>query len=190
MSLGESLLIVVGLSLNVFLIAEYEGSMLRSIHIKKLLCMCGIFFLLQIAAMMGGYAVTLVPFFQETSSTELKKMCRGMAMILFLILALVMIYKAWKKEIILERLSEIRFKRIFLEALVIAFFTFLAGIGCGFLVIGMESVCFITGCATILAVLAGISTGYHQGYRFRSGIYGTGGVLFLIAGFDVMFRYL
>ena len=67
MNLTECLLIIMGLSLHIFLVAEYEGTMLRQIHIGKLICVCRI----KIQAMSVGYLITMIPLFRQ-SSQDLK----------------------------------------------------------------------------------------------------------------------
>ena len=190
MDVTECLLIVIGLSLNVFLEAEYEGTMLKKVHLNKLLGVCGIFFLCQMASILGGYYITAVSFLRKTSSEDLKLMCYILAFIIFLILAVYMLRKAWKKEIIQEHLSEIKMKRVFMEAAVIAFFTFLAGIGYGFLGNRIGTTCLIVACATVLAVITGIYTGFYQGCKFRTVIYSAGGIIFLIIGINILVRHL
>ena len=71
MSVVENLLIVVGLSMNVFLIAQYEGTMVRSIQLFKVCVLCLIFFAFQSLAMLSGYMLTTIPFFSESSSADL-----------------------------------------------------------------------------------------------------------------------
>ena len=117
-------------------------------------------------------------------------MCYILAFIIFLILAVYMLRKAWKKEIIQEHLSEIKMKRVFMEAAVIAFFTFLAGIGYGFLGNRIGTTCLIVACATVLAVITGIYTGFYQGCKFRTVIYSAGGIIFLIIGINILVRHL
>ncbi|MDD3796901.1 MAG: manganese efflux pump [Lachnospiraceae bacterium] len=190
MNIWECLLIVIGLSLNVFLVSEYEGTMLKQVNMKKLLGVCGIFFLWQIASISAGYLITLVPFFQRSASADLKKMCYVIAAIILLIIAGYMLRRAWMREVIVERQAEIKFKRICLEAAVIAFFTFIAGIGCGFLGVRMIRICGILACATVLAVISGIYLGYHQGCLGRKQLYGVGGIIFLIVGVDIFVRCL
>lgn len=190
MSWIEVLLIGAGLSMNIFLVSEYEGSMLKQVNMKKLFGVCGIFFLWQIVSILLGHLITLIPFFQKSSSEDLKKMCCVIAAIIFLMISAYMLYKAWKQEIILERLSEIQYKRVFLEAALVGFFTFLCGIGCGFLGNEIWKACGILACGTVLAVFAGIWLGYHQGCIFRRGFYGISGFLFLAVGVDIVVRYL
>ena len=74
MNLTECLLVIIGLSLHIFLVAEYEGTMLRQIHFGKLICVCGIFFIWQITAMTAGYLITTVPLFKQ-SSQDLRTLC-------------------------------------------------------------------------------------------------------------------
>lgn len=190
MSVAECLLIVIGLSLNIFLVSEQEGAMLRRIDGIKFLGLCGIFFACQIVSMMLGYLITRIPFFMLSSSDDLKTLRYVLASLIFLMLAFLMIRKAWKREIVQERLSEIRYKEIFLEAVVIGGLTFLAGIGSGFLELPMGTACITVACATVAAVVSGIYMGFYQGCKFRTGIYGAGGMIFLFVGIDILVKYL
>ena len=178
MNLTECLLIIIGLSLHIFLVAEYEGTMLRQIHIGETdLCLRHFFCLADCGNVCGisDYNDTLIQTVLAGSEDFLRDV---LVVIIFLGEAVYMLRKAWKREVIQERLSEIRYKHIFMEAALIGCFTFLAGIGCGFLGIHLVTTCVSMACATILAVIAGIFMGYHQGCRFRSGIYGVAAFFF------------
>ncbi len=191
MSIVESLLIVVGLSMNVFLIAQYEGTMIPCIEWFKILVFCLIFFAFQSLSMLAGYYLTMIPFFTGSSSKDLKNLCFFLAAILFLLVAAYMMYKAFKREIIVERAREIHYMRILTEALMVAVFTFMVGIGWGF--IGHNNIFKATGiiaCATIIAALSGIYTGYREGCICRSVIYGVGGAMLTFVGVDILVRYL
>lgn len=190
MGLAECLLIIIGLSLNVFLVSEYEGVMLRRIDGKKFFCVCGIFFACQMVSMLLGYWITGIPFFRHSSSDDLKTLCYVLASLIFLVLAFFMLRKAWKSETVQERLAEIRYKEIFLEAAVVGGLTFLAGIGSGFLGLPIRAACITVACATIAAVISGIYMGFYQGCKFRPGIYGAGGIIFLFVGIDILVKYL
>ena len=190
MNLVEVLLIVIGLSINVFLVSEYEGTMLPAIKPKVIAAVCGIFFLLQIAAMYGGYQLAMVPFLRKSGSIDLKRMCYFLAVVIFFGLAAYMITKAVRREVIIEKAAEIRYKNILAKAAIIAVYTFLAGICWGFLGHEIGLACITVACATILAVLAGTYLGYRQGAVIRPGLYLAGGLLFAAVGIDVIVRYL
>ncbi len=190
MNLVEALLIVAGLSMNVFLVSEYEGSMLPGIRKKAVAIVCAIFFLLQMSAMYGGYRLANIPFLASSVSIDLKQMCYFLAAVIFFGLAAFMITKAVRREVIIEKASEIRYLKILAKAAVIAVFTFLAGICWGFLGQEIGLACITIACATILAVIVGVYLGYREGAIFRTGFYLAGGILFFIAGMDVILRYL
>ena len=154
MSVVENLLIVVGLTMNVFLIAQYEGTMVRSIQLFKVCVLCLIFFAFQSLAMLTGYMLTTIPFFAESSSEDLRNLCYFLAGVIFLLIAAYMLYKAIRHEAIDERLREIGYRRIVLEALMVAAFTFLAGIGWGFIGHNIYMATGIIACATVIAVLS------------------------------------
>jgi putative Mn2+ efflux pump MntP len=89
-----------------------------------------------------------------------------------------------------ERLHEIGYRRIILEVILVSVFTFMAGIGWGF--IGeniIMATCVIAG-ATVLAAVIGIWVGYREGCRGRYGIYCTGGAMLAFVGAEIMIRYL
>ena len=190
MRVADNLLIVVGLSMNVFLIAQYEGTMVRSIQLFKVCVLCLIFFAFQSLAMLSGYMLTTIPFFSESSSADLRNLCYFLAGIIFLLIAGYMLYKAIRHEPIDEKLREIGYKRIVLEALMVALFTFLAGIGWGFIGHNIYRATGIIACATVIAVITGIFTGFKEGCLFRYLIYGVGGCMLAFVGGDILVRYI
>lgn len=190
MSILENTLIVIGLSMNIFLIGQYEGSMVRRIEWRAVFVICVIVGIFETFAMMGGYILTRIPFFSASESEDLRNFCYFVAAILFLVIAAYMFYKAVRHAPVQERLHEIAYKRIILEVVLVAVFTFMAGIGWGF--IGHNIVmatCVIAG-STVLAAILGIWTGYREGCRGRYGIYCTGGVMLAFVGAEILVRYL
>jgi putative Mn2+ efflux pump MntP len=101
-----------------------------------------------------------------------------------------MLYKAIRHEPIDEKLREIGYKRIVLEALMVALFTFLAGIGWGFIGHNIYRATGIIACATVIAVITGIFTGFKEGCLFRYLIYGVGGCMLAFVGVDILVRYI
>jgi len=188
-NVAEILLGVVGLSLNVFLVAQYEGTMVRAIQWTKLAILCLIFFIWQVCSMLLGYAVTRIDFF-DTKTLQLQQFCYAMAGIIFLALAGYMIFRAVRREVIIERLREIGYRRVCAEAAMIACFTFLAGIGWGFIGRSITTAAAVMGCATVLSVICGIYMGFREGCRFRYAIYALGGVMLAVAGIMILIHYL
>ena len=89
-----------------------------------------------------------------------------------------------------ERAREIVVGRVLLEALSAAFFTFLAGIGWGFIGRNIFAATLILSFATVAAVIAGVYTGVHEGCRFRHGILAIGGYSLMTVGIVILARYL
>ena len=190
LSILENTLIVIGLSMNIFLIGQYEGAMVRRIEWRAVFVICLIVGIFETFAMMGGYLLTRISFFSASESKDLKYFCYFVAAILFLLIAAYMIYKAMRHAPVQERLHEIGYRRIILEVVLVAVFTFMAGIGWGF--IGQNIImatCVIAG-ATVLAAIVGIWAGYREGCSGRYGIYCTGGIMLAFVGAEILVRYL
>ncbi len=189
MLLVESLLIAAALSLNVFLRAEYEGSKVRVLNAKMVSVISLIFILGQEISFGLGYMITRVPFFSSSVSEELRALCHVLASILLMIVGAYMVYRTIRSEEIVERLREMRYKRIILETAAIALFTFACGISSGFLHLNLVHAFISIACLTILAVVLGLNVGYHQGYRFRKIGYGISSACLLFTGVEILVRY-
>ena len=113
-----------------------------------------------------------------------------MAAVLFLLIAVYMVYKAIRRTPIQERLREIGYRRIAQEVILVAVFTFMAGIGWGFIGHNIYMATGVVGCATMAAAVCGIYVGYSQGCRMRYAIYGIGGAMLAFVGVDILVRYL
>jgi len=62
MNMLECTLIVVGLAMNIFLIGQYEGSMIRSIEWRKMGVICLIVAIFESVPMLVGNMLTRIPF--------------------------------------------------------------------------------------------------------------------------------
>ena len=71
-----------------------------------------------------------------------------------------------------------------------AVFTFMAGIGWGFIGHNIVMATGIIACATVLAAIIGIWAGYREGCSGRYGIYWTGGAMLAFVGAEILVRYL
>lgn len=164
--------------------------MIRRIEWRTIFVICLIVGIFETFSMLGGYLLTRIPFFSTSESDDLRNFCYFVAAILFLLIASYMIYKALRHTPVQEQLREIGYRRILLEVVLVAVFTFMAGIGWGF--IGHNIVmatCVIAG-STMLAAILGIWIGYREGCTGRYGIYCTGGVMLAFVGTEILVRYL
>jgi putative Mn2+ efflux pump MntP len=190
LSILESTLIVIGLSMNIFLIGQYEGSMIRKIEWRAVFVVCLIVGVFETFAMLGGYLLTRIPFFSLSESADLKHFCCFVAAILFLLIASYMLYKAFRHAPVQERLNKIAYKRILLEVVLVAVFTFMAGIGWGFIGHNIILATSVIAGSTVLAAIVGIWAGYREGCRGRYGFYMTGGAMLAFVGAEILVRYL
>ncbi len=188
MTLLEGLLIVLALQLILFAVAEYEGSRLKVLNAKKLRLVCLIFMVGQMAAMGLGYLLSRLPFIPRT--LEMSRPTAGAAAILLLVIGAFVFYKAWSWKMGEERLQELRYKRIALEAVGIALYTLVAGFACGLLNVKLSATFIVVFLCTILAVFTGLQTGYAQGDRFHRQVYGASSILFAITGIRILVRFL
>ena len=190
MSILESVLIVAALFMNIFLIGQYEGSMVRHLNWTTIGVICLIVGVFETTAMWAGYLLTRISFFSNSQSEDLKCFCYFVAAVLFLLIAVYMICKAIRRTPIQERLREIGYRRIAQEVILVAVFTFMAGIGWGFIGHNIYMATGVVGCATMAAAVCGIYVGYSQGCRMRYAIYGIGGAMLAFVGVDILVRYL
>lgn len=189
MSLVEILIASVGLSLDVYAVVVCQGAVLLKIERMKLFKMCLIFCIWQVAAVEIGRLITLIPYFSEVTK-NVQSFCEVISVIIFLILGLYMLYKAWKNEGILERLSEINYKQVIIAACFTSIDALFAGMGFGFLNTEAVAVDLSILIVTAFVVILGLYTGYRLGYEHKTKAYGIGGMLLLISAADVFFRYL
>lgn len=189
MSLVEILIASVGLSLDVYAVVVCQGAVLLKIEKMKLFKMCLIFCIWQVAAVEVGHLITLIPYF-SIKAENVQNICEMISVIIFMVLGLYMLYKAWKNEGILERLSEINYKQVCIAACFTSIDALLAGMGFGFLDTEAVAVDLSILIVTAFVVILGLYTGYRLGYEHKTKAYGIGGTLLLISAVDIVFRYL
>ena len=189
MTLVEALLIAAALSLNVFLIAEYEGSNLKDLNPIKVCLICLIFLAEQAAAFGIGYGVTRFDVLDQVPHVTRQALYVNAAVIYF-VLGAIMCHKVLKKEVLIERLQELKYGRIALETLTVGLFTSIAGFACGLLNLPVLGTFVTLACASILGGVIGLFTGYYQGCRFRKPLYGISCALFVGLGVEVLIRYI
>ncbi len=189
MNLIEILIISVGLSLDVYAVVVCQGAVLLKIERIKLLKMSLIFCIWQVAAVMLGHFVTCFPYL-AVAAENMRSIWYLISVIIFMALGVYMLYKAWKNEVILERLSDINYKQLCVAACFTSIDALFAGMGFGFLGTRLITVALSILIVTALFVVLGLYTGFRLGYEQKTKAYGVGGALLLISAFDVIFKYM
>ena len=182
-----NLLIIVGISFDVYAAMEVRGAMLAKIKPKILILTSLLFTLIQSIFFFGGYFIT----YEMVMHNEVKNAdslgCE-MAAVIFFVLAARLLHKALKHEEIEEKCEEMSIKMYARIILAGAMYTLIAGLACGLIGTNHQlpqyiimMLLFII-CTTIVVVSVGIYTGYRFGFSSKPKFYITGTVLLAIAG--------
>lgn len=182
-----NLLIIVGISFDVYAAMEVRGAMLAKIKPKILILTGLLFTLIQSIFFFGGYFIT----YEMVMHNEVKNAdslgCE-LAAVIFFVLAARLFHKALKHEEIEEKCEEMSIKMYVRIILAGAMYTLIAGLACGLIGTNHQlpqyiimMLLFII-CTTIVVVSAGIYTGYRFGFSSKPKIYIVGTVLLGIAG--------
>lgn len=186
----ENLMIIGGVSLDVFATMECQGSLVAKIEKKGLAAICGMVCIWQLAAYSAGS--WLASFLIQRGGIAEKERFIGnkIAVAIFIGLGIHLLAKAVRNEKLIERREKkLNKASIFHGMSQTGCYTFLAGIAFGFL--GSDLLFSLVSVAlfSILAVVGGTYTGYHFGFKQRQKAYGAGAILLWIAGADVWFRF-
>ena len=182
-----NLLIIVGISFDVYAAMEVRGAMLAKIKPKILIITGLLFTLIQSIFFFGGYFIT----YEMVMHNEVKNAdslgCE-LAAVIFFVLAARLFHKALKHEEIEEKCEEMSIKMYVRIILAGAMYTLIAGLACGLIGTNHQlpqyiimMLLFII-CTTIVVVSAGIYTGYRFGFSSKPKFYIVGTVLLGIAG--------
>ncbi len=185
----ENLLILVGISLDIFAGMECQGSLVAKIDKKHLTLVCGLIAVWQLAALYVGNLLARLLYANNLAKNE-RFIGTVIAAVIFFCLGVRLIAKAIKNERVNERREEnLGFKRFFRMAAVTSIYTLLTGIAFGFLETNLMVILIMIVCLTIGVVITGAYTGYRFGFEHKTKAYAGGAILLWIAGFDVVFRY-
>lgn len=187
MGIIEILLVCIGISFDVLAVSVCYGAVLMKIDKVKLLRMVGIFCTAQVIAAALGNLFVFMPMFRDRaeSSSTLYSFC---SIVLMLVLGMFLLYKSRKDGDILERRSELDFRKIRLTAVFTAVDSLFAGLLFSFMDVNiiMSAVCLLV--ITAIAVVAGIHIGYRLGYEPKKNAYIIGAAVLLVAAIDVFIR--
>lgn len=186
----ETLIIALGISLDILAAVEYQGARVATIRPRQLVLISLLLSAWQVVSLyLGNLCAELLCRQEQQGSPILTG--RIVAVVVFFCLGIRLLMKAWRKE----RLDECRqehpdYKRLLRLGSVTAFYTFLTGAAFGFLGTSVQLILLMVLGITILCVIVGMYIGYHFGFEPRAKVYAAGGILLLIGGVDVVIRYI
>lgn len=186
----ENVLIIAGISLDIFAAMECQGSLVAKVDKKQLTLICALLAVWQLGALaLGNYLSGLL--YKNNLAHDEKFVGLVIAAVIFFALGVRLIVKAVKNEWINERREEsLNMGRFLRMAAVTSIYTLLAGIAFGFLGTNVLLMLIILVCITVAVVVTGIYTGYHFGFEHKTKAYIGGALLLWIAGIDVIVRHI
>ncbi len=183
----EGILIIGGISLDIYAAMELEGAMLAQVKRKTLVIVSSLVILLQMIFFFGGYFVCyeLAKYNVIPNAEEIGYI---IAIVILVLLGLRLIVKAIRREFIHEKRRDghirvIDYVKIIAQT---SFYMIFAGCACGFVNTSVIMMAIIIIIASILVVVGGFYTGYHFGIATRTGTYAIGAVLLWVAGADIL----
>lgn len=186
----EELIIIVGISLDVFAVMECQGSLVAKIEKKHLLLMSVILVIGQLLALgIGNFLSVLLRRYQSSEYEIFLE--EILAVVIFFCMGIRLLMKAWRNERIIEHREEKFNMHEFVQLCIRScMFTLLIGIAFGFMGSGMLRVLVMAVLMTIVATILGMYTGYRLGFEHKVKAYLGGGILLIAAGVDVIVRYM
>lgn len=191
MNLIEIVLITIGVSLDTFAAVECQGAVVAKLEKKQLAAVVALTAIWQtIALLIGDFLVTLLNRYDVKLSDE-AFIGRILAILILFGMGLRMFVKAWRNEGIVEKREDgLNLKKTFFLIAQGTIFTILTGIVFGFLEADLRAVLAMLICVTIAIVIIGLYTGYRLGFEQKSKVYIIGGALLIVAGIDVIVRFI
>ena len=186
----EELIIIVGISLDVFAVMECQGSLVAKIEKKHLLLMSVILVIGQLLALgIGNFLSVLLRRYQSSEYEIFLE--EIIAVVIFFCMGIRLLMKAWRNERIIEHREEKFNMHEFVQLCIRScMFTLLIGIAFGFMGSGMLRVLVMAVLMTIAATILGMYIGYRLGFEHKVKAYLGGGILLIAAGVDVIVRYM
>ena len=182
----ENLLIIAGVSLDIFAAMECQGSLVAKINKKNLTVICGIVALAQLITLYLGHFLSSL-FCHYRSVPDAKLLGQIISMVIFMILGIRLMVKAIRNEHVEEHLEHhLGIRRFVRMACISGSYTLLTGIAFGFLETNVLMILIMIVVCTVAFVIGGIYTGYRVGYEAKTKVYIVGALLLWVAGLDVL----
>lgn len=182
----ENLLIIAGVSLDIFAAMECQGSLVAKINKKKSdsdlwnRCAGTADYVIS-----GAFLSSL--FCHYRSVPDEKLLGQIISMVIFMILGIRLMVKAIRNEHVEEHLEHnLGIRRFVRMACISGIYTLLTGIAFGFLETNVLMILIMIVVCTVAFVIGGIYTGYRVGYEAKTKVYIVGALLLWVAGLDVL----
>lgn len=184
----ENLLIVAGISLDIFGAMECQGSLVNKVNKKFLSGICVLMSVCQLIALYFGHFLSDL-FCKRHAMADERFLGEILAMVIFFGLGIRLIVKAIRNERVEEHLeTNLGIHRFVRLATVSSLYTVLAGIAFGFVGTNLVAILIMIVVITIAFVIGGMYTGYHMGFTSKTTVYTVGAILLWIAGIDVLLQ--
>lgn len=187
----QMILVVIGLSLDVFAYGLYKGAMVSRIHKINLLKMVGIFSGFQMGMLLIGAIITMIPAIHPdyNSANRLWEMA---AAVLFFGLGIWMILRSFNKKYkkIEEQVNDtFDYKMIIFWSFMTSLDALIAGFGFGLLSMELWITIITLGIVTAVSVIAGVCAGYLLGCGPMNRFIGAGGGIVIVGGIDILIHF-
>lgn len=184
----ENLLIIAGISLDLFAAMECQGSLVRKVDKKQLSIVCVVVTLWQLIALFVGHFLSGLLYNQTDTSDEML-VGHVISIVIFFCLGIRLIVKAIRNEHVDEHLElNPGLKRFVKMVALTSIYTILAGIAFGFWGTNFVMLIALIIILSVVFVVAGMYTGYHFGFQLKTRFYIAGAALLWIAGIDIIIR--
>lgn len=184
----ENLLIVAGISLDIFGAMECQGSLVNKVNKKLLSGISVLMAVCQLIALFLGHFLSDL-FCKSHPMSDERFLGEILAMVIFFGLGIRLIVKAIRNERVEEHLeTNLGIHRFVRLATVSSLYTVLAGIAFGFVGTNLVAILIMIVVITIAFVIGGMYTGYHMGFTSKTTVYTVGAILLWIAGIDVLLQ--
>lgn len=188
MSWIEILLIVLGVSLDIFAAVACQGALVAKVNKKHLSLVCILIAVWQVLALMVGHLISFA-LYQSYQSLDEALVGEIIAVVIYWGLAIRLFVKAFRNDNFNEHLeTNLGIKRFVRMCAATTGYTVLAGIAFGLLGTSIYIVVTMIVALTVLVVILGMYTGYHFGFEPKKKAYCIGAVLLVLAGADIVIR--
>jgi len=185
----ENVLIIGGISLDIFAAMEIEGAMLAEVKKKSLAIACALVTILQLGFFFGGYLTC----YQLVSTGIFEHpdwLGYTIASIVFALLGIRLIIKAIRREFINETRGEIKVSKYIKIIAVASLYTLVAGCAYGLIGTNVLGILLVIIICSLLVVVGGLYTGYHFGFEKKTLAYVAGALLLWIAGVEIFYVHV
>lgn len=181
----ENILIIAGISLDVFASMEIKGAMLQKVNKKTLLVVSAIVSLLQLMFFFGGYAAG---YGIDRAGVWRNASWVGYILdtIIFALLGARLIVKGIRREFVDETRSVITVKQYAKIIAVTTVYTLFAG--CAYGLVGTHVIIMLALIVlfSFIVVISGLYAGYHFGFEGKTVVYVVGGIILWVAGAEIL----